>query len=310
GRRRRAVGVRGGARGARRDRRGLRRAAARRRPRVRRLRVRLDGLARRAPAARARRRGRGRPPRARAHRRRDAPQRRPRASGRAAARRGTRVRDVAPRPDRGGRDAGRGGGWSGDRRAPPPPAAPAPDRPRRVVRHPPPCRGTAPPNPPVAPPRGDLRMTARTDRRAVALATWAVFAVFFLNGFNFATWASRLPAVRDSLGFTEAQMGLLLLFMAVGSLLALPLSGMVVQRLGASKAVTLFAVANVVGLVTAVTGVATGEDLVVRVGLFLAGVGTGVWDAAMNLEGAAVEQRLGKAIMPRFHAGFSFGTMA
>lgn len=152
--------------------------------------------------------------------------------------------------------------------------------------------------------------TARTDRRVVALATWAVFAVFFLNGFNFATWASRLPAVRDSLGFTEAQMGLLLLFMAVGSLLALPLSGMVVQRLGASKAVTLFAVANVVGLVTAVTGVATGEDVVVRVGLFLAGIGTGVWDAAMNLEGAAVEQRLGKAIMPRFHAGFSFGTMA
>ncbi len=47
-----------------------------------------------------------------------------------------------------------------------------------------------------------------------------------------------------------------------------------------------------------------------RVGLFLAGIGTGVWDAAMNLEGAAVEQRLGKAIMPRFHAGFSFGTMA
>jgi MFS family permease len=152
--------------------------------------------------------------------------------------------------------------------------------------------------------------TARTDRRVVALATWAVFAVFFLNGFNFATWASRLPAVRDSLGFTEAQMGLLLLFMAVGSLLALPLSGMVVQRLGASKAVTLFAVTNVVGLVTAVTGVATGEDVVVRAGLFLAGIGTGVWDAAMNLEGAAVEQRLGKAIMPRFHAGFSFGTMA
>ncbi|WP_454728724.1 MFS transporter [Cellulosimicrobium protaetiae] len=152
--------------------------------------------------------------------------------------------------------------------------------------------------------------TARTDHRVVALATWAVFAVFFLNGFNFATWASRLPAVRDSLGFTEAQMGLLLLFMAVGSLLALPLSGMVVQRLGASKAVTLFAVTNVVGLVTAVTGVATGEDVVVRAGLFLAGIGTGVWDAAMNLEGAAVEQRLGKAIMPRFHAGFSFGTMA
>ncbi|WP_454041318.1 MFS transporter [Cellulosimicrobium sp. Marseille-Q8652] len=146
--------------------------------------------------------------------------------------------------------------------------------------------------------------------RAVALAAWAVFAVFFLNGFNFASWASRLPAVRDELGFAEAQMGLLLLFMAVGSLLALPLSGLVVQRLGAARAVVIFATINTAGLVTTAFAVSEGADWVVRVGLFVTGVGTGVWDAAMNLEGAAVEQRLGRAIMPRFHAGFSFGTMA
>jgi MFS family permease len=146
--------------------------------------------------------------------------------------------------------------------------------------------------------------------RAVALAAWAVFAVFFLNGFNFATWASRLPAVRDELGFAESQMGLLLLFMAVGSLLALPLSGLVVQRLGAARAVVIFATINTAGLVTTAFAVSEGADWVVRVGLFVTGVGTGVWDAAMNLEGAAVEQRLGRAIMPRFHAGFSFGTMA
>ena len=45
-------------------------------------------------------------------------------------------------------------------------------------------------------------------------------------------------------------------------------------------------------------------------GLFLLGVGIGTWDVAMNVEGAAVEQRLGRAIMPRFHAGFSVGTVA
>lgn len=146
-------------------------------------------------------------------------------------------------------------------------------------------------------------------RRTIQIASWAVFAVFFLNGFNFASWVSRMPAVRDSLGFTEAQMGLLLLFAAVGSIVALPLSGLVVQRIGASKAVAGFAVLNVVGLVTAVTGVAEGSPMLVRIGLVATGVGTGVWDAAMNLEGAAVEQQLGKAIMPRFHAGFSFGTM-
>jgi Major Facilitator Superfamily len=49
---------------------------------------------------------------------------------------------------------------------------------------------------------------------------------------------------------------------------------------------------------------------VVGIGLLVFGAGTGTWDAAMNIEGAAVEQRLGRAIMPRFHAGFSFGTMA
>lgn len=146
--------------------------------------------------------------------------------------------------------------------------------------------------------------------RAAVLAAWAVFAVFFLNGFNFATWASRLPAVRDALGFAESQMGLLLLFAAFGSLLALPLTGLVVERLGAARAVVVFAVVNTAGLVTTVFAVAEGADWVVRGGLFLMGVGTGVWDAAMNLEGAAVEQRLGRAIMPRFHAGFSFGTMA
>ena len=45
------------------------------------------------------------------------------------------------------------------------------------------------------------------------------------------------------------------------------------------------------------------------VGLFVYGVGTGVWDVAMNVEGAEVERRLGRTIMPRFHAGFSLGTM-
>lgn len=160
---------------------------------------------------------------------------------------------------------------------------------------------------PPPPPRGPSAVSAS---RALQVATWSVFAVFFLNGFNFASWASRLPAVRDALGLSEGSMGFLLLFAAVGSLLALPLSGMVVQRIGAARAVLLFAAVNVTGLVVAVTGVAQGSVDVVRVGLFLFGIGTGVWDAAMNIEGAAVEQRLGKAIMPRFHAGFSFGTMA
>jgi predicted MFS family arabinose efflux permease len=48
----------------------------------------------------------------------------------------------------------------------------------------------------------------------------------------------------------------------------------------------------------------------VLAGLFLLGFGNGAWDVAMNVQGADVERHLTRAIMPKFHAGFSVGTVA
>ncbi len=134
--------------------------------------------------------------------------------------------------------------------------------------------------------------------------------VFTLNGFAFASWASRLPTVRDALDLEPNQMGLLLLFSAIGSICALPLAGLVVDRLGSRRAVETFAGVGAAGLLVVALSVAQESVGLARLGLFVAGVGIGVWDASMNLQGAHVEQQLGKAIMPRFHAGFSFGTVA
>jgi MFS family permease len=141
-------------------------------------------------------------------------------------------------------------------------------------------------------------------------ASVAVFVTFLLSGFNFAGWAARLPAVRDALEFSPNQMGLLLLVGAGFSLVALPLSGWVVQLLGARRTVQISASLNSGGLILASAGVALGSVWVTAAGLAVYGVGTGVWDAAMNLEGAAAEQLLKRSLMPRYHAGFSFGTMA
>src|ERR1700727_4063571 len=47
----------------------------------------------------------------------------------------------------------------------------------------------------------------------------------------------------------------------------------------------------------------------VAVGLFFFGVSAGIWDVAMNVQGAAVERRLGRSIMSRFHAAWSLGTV-
>ena len=134
---------------------------------------------------------------------------------------------------------------------------------------------------------------------------------FVLNGLLFATLVSRLPDLRVSLGLSNGALGLLLLASAGGSVIALPSSGWLIQRSSAASVVRLGAVLTALGLLVAGLGAAALSAVAVTaVGLFTYGVGTGVWDVAMNVEGAEVERRLGRSIMPRFHAAWSFGSVA
>ncbi len=147
-----------------------------------------------------------------------------------------------------------------------------------------------------------MSATPERARQAVAVA-------FLANGVAFASWVSRTPAVRDTLGLTSGQLGLLLLCSAIGSLVALPLSGAVVQRFGPASTVLGSGVMVAGGLVIAASGLALAAVPPTAVGLVAVGLGISVWDVGMNVEGADVEQRLGRPLMPRFHAGFSVGTV-
>ena len=149
------------------------------------------------------------------------------------------------------------------------------------------------------PPRGTLPRDVRAARDAVGL-------VFIVNGFAFASWAARLPAIRDDLHLTPGSLGLTLLAVSIGSVTMLPLSGGIVRRLGPAHAVVVSAGMSMAGLF--VVGVAPVIP-VLAIGLALLGSGVGVWDVAMNVEGAEVERRMGRDVMPRFHAGFSLGTV-
>src|SRR5215210_7159835 len=152
-------------------------------------------------------------------------------------------------------------------------------------------------------------MYTETPSRPLRRATTAVYAVFILSGFAFASWASRIPQVRDALELTPRTLGLVLLAIAVGSIVSMPLAGVIVGRLGTARTVAVTAVVAAAGLAAAGLGHQVGVAPVV-VGLFALGVGNGTWDVAMNVEGSAVERELRRAIMPRFHAGFSVGTVA
>ena len=150
-----------------------------------------------------------------------------------------------------------------------------------------------------------------TADRPVIAARNAVALAFALNGFCFATLISRIPALRSGLDLDNGSLGLLLLAIAAGSVLALPSSGRLIQRGSAAGVVRLGAVSAAVGLLVASVGVDVwGSVPVTAVGFFAYGVGIGVWDVAMNVEGAEVERRIGRTIMPRFHAGWSLGSIA
>jgi len=141
-------------------------------------------------------------------------------------------------------------------------------------------------------------------------ARTAVVVAFVAAGLAFASFIARTPALRDSLDLSTGQLGLLLLCMSGGAVAGLPLSGPIVHRLGPGRSVLAGALSMTIGLALLAIGMFTALVPVAAVGLVAAGLGTGVWDVAMNVEGADVERRLGRSLMPRLHAGFSLGTVA
>jgi predicted MFS family arabinose efflux permease len=140
--------------------------------------------------------------------------------------------------------------------------------------------------------------------RRAALATALVFAI---NGFLLAAWVSRLPATRDRLGASVAELGLVLLGPGFGSLLSMPFSGRLCRRYGSRLVIAATTVAASAALV-ALAVVPTLAWL--GVALFAWGSCYGSWDVAMNVHGSAVEQRAGREWMPRYHACWSVGGIA
>lgn len=138
----------------------------------------------------------------------------------------------------------------------------------------------------------------------------AVAVSFALNGFCFATMVSRLPDIRSGLDLDNAALGLLLLAISVGSVIALPLSGRLIDRFSAATGTRFGAILVAVGLAVGMLGVVTDLIALAAVGLVIDGVGIATWDVSMNVEAAEVERQLGRTIMPRFHAGWSFGAFA
>ena len=139
----------------------------------------------------------------------------------------------------------------------------------------------------------------------------AVVAAYTMSGVAFASWVSRLPAIRDGLDLTPGNIGLLLLCMTLGSFISVSASGLIVLRFGSKQTIRIGSIMVGAGLVLAGFGTSVlVNPLVVAAGLAVIGLGTASWNTASNVEGAAVERAVRRHIMPRLHGAFSLGTVA
>ncbi len=134
----------------------------------------------------------------------------------------------------------------------------------------------------------------------------AVSTFFAVAGFVSASWIARIPAAADKLDLDTAQLGSLLLFIAIGSLVSFQFVGRVIELYGSARTALITGSGFVVGLSLLAL---SPHPVVLAIALFLYGFGFGGVDVAMNAQGVVVERRLRKPIMGSLHGFFSLGSL-
>ena len=142
------------------------------------------------------------------------------------------------------------------------------------------------------------------DRWASLAARAPVTIVFGVLGLSSGTWAARIPAIKTALGLSPGVLGLTLLGPALGSVLAMPVAGAILATVPPRRVVQcgLLFLAGMLPLTTVVSS--PWQLFAVLAGW---GAGLGVVDVGINIEGAAVQDRLGRRTMSGFHAAYSVG---
>jgi MFS family permease len=135
----------------------------------------------------------------------------------------------------------------------------------------------------------------------------AIFGYFFILGVATATWAARLPAIKESLHLSDGRLGLALFAVPAGSVLTLALSGRIADRFGAVRVMRIAGVLTPAALI--LIGLA-GDLAALMVTLAVYGAVAGLLDVAMNACGARLELGYGRPIMSSLHAGYSIAGLA
>ncbi len=139
---------------------------------------------------------------------------------------------------------------------------------------------------------------------AVRLALLVHFGLFGVVG---SQWLARLPSVRATLGLDALELGGLLTIGGLGTLVSVLMTGGLVTRYGARRILAAGTLTSALGFGLLAAGLATSSVALLVGGLVVNGISGAFINIPINIAGAAVERRLGRTVLPQFHATFSVG---
>ena len=139
---------------------------------------------------------------------------------------------------------------------------------------------------------------------SVRRARWGIAGVFFVNGATVGSWAPHIPLVKAGLELSPSSLGIALLAMAVGAVVAMPLAGLAIGHWGSARVTRLAGLLFCPSLVLPV--MAPSYPLLI-VALAVFGALNGAMDVAMNAHGVAVERKYGRPVMSSYHGMWSLG---
>ena len=135
----------------------------------------------------------------------------------------------------------------------------------------------------------------------------SVVAVFFVQGFLFASWTAHIPHIKDHLHLGDGSLGIALLGAPMGSMLAMLAVSRLLPKFGSRRVVRV----ALVGYCLAGPLVGLSTSLVTFfIAFLLWGIFQGSLDVSMNAQAIAVEGRVGRRLMPGFHGSWSMGSLA
>jgi MFS family permease len=154
---------------------------------------------------------------------------------------------------------------------------------------------------------GSATRRGRDGPARLAAARAALCAVFAAHGFIFASWAVRVPAIKEQTGASSAALGLALLGLSAGAVATMLIAGALCRRFGSERiAVISCAVLSVTLVLPALARSAATLGLA----LLVFGAAYGCLNVAMNSIAVDLVAALRRPVMPSFHAAWSFGGLA